>query len=64
MSGCDARQRVTSSAASRSAISRVSKTFGEDTDKPFLALKEISVDIQAGEFVSVVGTVRAAARAR
>ena len=36
-------------------ISRVSKTFGEDTDKPFLALKEVSVEIQAGEFVSVVG---------
>src|SRR5438874_6329837 len=36
-------------------ISRVSKTFGEDTDKPFVALKEISVEIQAGEFVSVVG---------
>ena len=36
-------------------ISRLSKTFGEDTDKPFLALKEVSVDIDAGEFVSVVG---------
>jgi len=36
-------------------IGRVSKTFGEDTDKPFLALKEVSVDIPAGEFVSVVG---------
>jgi NitT/TauT family transport system ATP-binding protein len=36
-------------------ISRVSKTFGEDTDKPFQALKEVSVDIDAGEFVSVVG---------
>src|SRR5947207_11558595 len=36
-------------------ISRVSKTFGEDTDKPFVALKEISVGIEAGEFVSVVG---------
>jgi len=36
-------------------ISRVAKTFGEDTDKPFFALKEISVDIKAGEFVSVVG---------
>src|SRR5436305_4006523 len=36
-------------------LSRVSKTFGEDTDKPFVALKEISVEIQAGEFVSVVG---------
>jgi len=37
------------------SINRVSKTFGEDTDKPFLALKEVSVDIRAGEFVSVVG---------
>ena len=36
-------------------INRLSKTFGEDTDKPFLALKEVSVDIDAGEFVSVVG---------
>jgi NitT/TauT family transport system ATP-binding protein len=36
-------------------ISRVSKTFGEDTDSPFRALKEVSVDIDAGEFVSVVG---------
>jgi NitT/TauT family transport system ATP-binding protein len=36
-------------------ISRVSKTFGEDTDKPFRALKEVNVDIEAGEFVSVVG---------
>jgi NitT/TauT family transport system ATP-binding protein len=37
------------------SISRVSKTFGEDTDKPFVALKEVSVEIQPGEFVSVVG---------
>jgi NitT/TauT family transport system ATP-binding protein len=37
------------------AIRRVSKTFGEDSDTPFLALKEVSVDIAAGEFVSVVG---------
>jgi NitT/TauT family transport system ATP-binding protein len=36
-------------------ISRVSKTFGEDTDKPFLALREVSVDVGAGEFLSVVG---------
>jgi len=36
-------------------ITRVSKTFGQDTDRPFLALKEITVEIQAGEFVSVVG---------
>ena len=37
------------------SISRVSKTFGHDTDRPFLALKEVSVEIDAGEFVSVVG---------
>jgi NitT/TauT family transport system ATP-binding protein len=36
-------------------IDRVSKTFGEDTDKPFLALKEFSMDIAPGEFISVVG---------
>jgi NitT/TauT family transport system ATP-binding protein len=36
-------------------ISNVSKTFGEDEDHPFLALKEVSVDIEAGEFISVVG---------
>ena len=36
-------------------ISRVSKIFGEDTEKPFQALKEVSVDIEAGEFVAVVG---------
>jgi NitT/TauT family transport system ATP-binding protein len=37
------------------AISRVSKTFGEDTDNPFTALKEVSADVKAGEFLSVVG---------
>ena len=36
-------------------ISRVAKTFGEDSDKPFQALRAVSVDIEAGEFVSVVG---------
>ena len=36
-------------------ISRVSKTFGEDTDTPFQALREVSVDVEAGEFLSVVG---------
>jgi NitT/TauT family transport system ATP-binding protein len=36
-------------------IGRVSKVFGEDTDKPFQALREVSVDIDAGEFLSVVG---------
>ena len=33
----------------------MSKSFGEDEDHPFLALKEVSVDIEAGEFISVVG---------
>lgn len=37
------------------AIENVSKVFGEDTDKPFRALKEVSASIDAGEFVSVVG---------
>jgi NitT/TauT family transport system ATP-binding protein len=36
-------------------ITRVSKVFGEDTEKPFRALKEINVEVDAGEFVSVVG---------
>jgi NitT/TauT family transport system ATP-binding protein len=36
-------------------ISRVSKIFGEDGDNPFLALKEIDIDIRPGEFISVVG---------
>jgi len=36
-------------------IRRVAKIFGEDTDSPFRALKEVTVDIEAGEFVSVVG---------
>lgn len=36
-------------------IRNVAKIFGEDTDKPFRALKPISVSIAAGEFISVVG---------
>ena len=36
-------------------IRRLSKIFGEDTDNPFRALKEVTVDIAPGEFVSVVG---------
>jgi NitT/TauT family transport system ATP-binding protein len=36
-------------------IRHVSKSFGEDTDKPFSALKEVDVTIPAGQFLSVVG---------
>jgi len=36
-------------------IENVSKIFGEDTKKPFRALKEVSASINGGEFVSVVG---------
>jgi NitT/TauT family transport system ATP-binding protein len=36
-------------------ISRVSKIFGEDSDNPFQALKQVTIDIDVGEFVSVVG---------
>lgn len=37
------------------SIRKASKTFGEDTDNPFRALQEINMDIDAGEFISVVG---------
>lgn len=33
----------------------VSKTFGEDGDKPFRALKTVDATIPAGQFISVVG---------
>ena len=36
-------------------IGGVAKVFGEGTDKPFVALKDVSLDIAGGEFVSVVG---------
>jgi NitT/TauT family transport system ATP-binding protein len=36
-------------------VDRVSKVFGTDTDRPFRALKQVSTNIDAGEFVSVVG---------
>jgi NitT/TauT family transport system ATP-binding protein len=36
-------------------ISGVTKTFGEDTERPFRALKEVNIDIEPGEFISVVG---------
>jgi NitT/TauT family transport system ATP-binding protein len=36
-------------------IAGVTKIFGEDGPKPFLALKELNIDIEPGEFVSVVG---------
>jgi len=36
-------------------IRHVSKTFGEETDTPFRALKELNVIIPAGQFLSVVG---------
>ncbi|RYX98262.1 MAG: ABC transporter ATP-binding protein [Comamonadaceae bacterium] len=37
------------------SIRQVSKVFGEDGDNPFQALKEVSMDIEPGEFISVVG---------
>jgi NitT/TauT family transport system ATP-binding protein len=37
------------------SIRNVSKTFGEDDENPFLALKKINVDIEGGAFISVVG---------
>lgn len=36
-------------------IRNVSKVFGEDSEKPFRALKNVDVTIPAGQFISVVG---------
>jgi NitT/TauT family transport system ATP-binding protein len=36
-------------------VDSVTKVFGEDTNKPFQALKSVSMNIQPGEFISVVG---------
>lgn len=36
-------------------IRNATKTFGEDSRRPFQALKEINIDIQPGEFISIVG---------
>jgi len=46
---------MSNTAGSAITIDGVSKTFGEDTQHPFTALTPISMDIKAGEFVSVVG---------
>ena len=54
---------ATKSTASHSAtasgmpivIDGVAKVFGEETGKPFQALKRVSMDIEPGEFISVVG---------
>jgi NitT/TauT family transport system ATP-binding protein len=50
---------MSSAAASKSGvpitIRGVQKIFGEDSDTPFQALKEVSADIESGEFISVVG---------
>lgn len=39
----------------RLELDGVSRVFGEDSDVPFLALTETTLDLQPGEFVSVVG---------
>jgi len=39
----------------RLEIDQVGKVFGEGSDKPFEALRPLKIDIQPGEFVSVVG---------
>ena len=52
-----ATQSAAEQGLSRSTITidNVTKVFGEDTATPFRALKSVSMDIKAGEFVSVVG---------
>jgi len=37
------------------SIRQVAKTFGEESDKPFHALKEVNIDVNPGEFISIVG---------
>jgi NitT/TauT family transport system ATP-binding protein len=37
------------------AIRNVSKVFGEDSEKPFRALKRVNIEIPAGQFISIVG---------
>lgn len=54
---------ATESTAGRSAVASgmpividgVAKVFGEETGKPFQALKRVTMDIEPGEFISVVG---------
>ena len=46
---------VTARSGAPITIRHVSKTFGEDTDVPFRALKEVNATIPAGQFVSIVG---------
>jgi NitT/TauT family transport system ATP-binding protein len=36
-------------------IDGVTKIFGQDTETPFQALKNVSIDIRPGEFLSIVG---------
>ncbi|MEV0068152.1 ABC transporter ATP-binding protein [Amycolatopsis sp. NPDC050768] len=45
----------TRAASTPIVVDGVSKVFGEDTDKPFEAVRSVSMDIAPGEFVSVVG---------
>jgi NitT/TauT family transport system ATP-binding protein len=50
-----ARVRPSGTRGVRIQIEGVSKVYGEDTENPFEALRPTTVDIQPGEFVSVVG---------
>ena len=56
MSGLiDTSKQATETRGVRLEIDQVGKVFGMGTDTPFEALRPLSVDIQPGEFVSVVG---------
>ncbi|MFI5614223.1 ABC transporter ATP-binding protein [Amycolatopsis sp. NPDC051903] len=45
----------TRAASTPIVVDGVGKVFGEETDKPFEAVRNVSMDIAPGEFVSVVG---------
>jgi len=47
--------QATTMRGARITLDAVEKVFGEDTDKPFQALSPTTIDIQPGEFISVVG---------
>jgi NitT/TauT family transport system ATP-binding protein len=51
----DGGLRPAGSRGVRIRIDGVAKVYGEETDKPFTALRPTTVDIAPGEFVSVVG---------
>jgi NitT/TauT family transport system ATP-binding protein len=51
----ESREAGSRTAGAKIVIDSVTKVFGEDTTKPFEALRPVSLEAAAGEFISVVG---------